>query len=126
MELKIAHISLNVFQPASKRESDIRFATLASRKGLTGAILGRRTLADTPNLIAALYQRIEDAGGDTKQAEATIAAERAVLAVEAVRARADTSAPRTRYQWVGGADGDLFQVEDTETKPVERIELDDA
>ena len=50
----------------------------------------------------------------------------AVLAVEAVRGRADTSAPRTRYQWVGGADGDLFQVEDTETKPVERIELDDA
>ncbi len=28
----------------------------------------RRTLAETPNLIAALYQRIEDAGGDTKQA----------------------------------------------------------
>lgn len=50
----------------------------------------------------------------------------AVLAQEAVRARADTSAPRTRYQWVGGADGDLVQVEDTETKPVERIELDDA
>lgn len=86
----------------------------------------RRTLAETPTRIAALYQRIEDAGGDTKQAEATITAERAVLAVEAVRARADTSAPRTRYQWVGGADGDLFQVEDTETKPVERIELDDA
>ena len=86
----------------------------------------RRTLAEAPNLIAALYQRIEDAGGDTKQAEATITAERAVLAVEAVRARADTSAPRDRYQWVGGADGDLFQVEDTETKPVERIELDDA
>ena len=71
----------------------------------------RRALAETPNLIAALYQRIEDAGGDTKQAEATITAERAVLAAEAVRARAD---------------GDLFQVEDTETKPVERIELDDA
>ena len=86
----------------------------------------RRTLADTPARIAALYQLIEDAGGDTKQAEHVIAAERAVLAVEAVRARADTSAPRTRYQWVGGADGDLFQVEDTETKPVERIELDDA
>ena len=64
----------------------------------------RRALAETPNLIAALYQRIEDAGGDTKQAEATITAERAVLATEAVRARAD---------------GDLFQVEDTETKPVE-------
>ena len=71
----------------------------------------RRALAETPNLIAALYQRIEDAGGDTKQAEATITAERAVLATEAARARAD---------------GDLFQVEDTETKPVERIELDDA
>ena len=79
----------------------------------------RRTLAETPARIAALYQRIEDAGGDTKQAEATITAERAVLATEAVRARADTSAPRTRYQWVGGADGDLFQVEDTEAKPVE-------
>ena len=86
----------------------------------------RRTLAETPARIAALYQLIEDAGGDTKQAEATITAERAVLAVEAVRARADTSAPRTRYQRVGGADGDLVQVEDTETKPVERIELDDA
>ena len=71
----------------------------------------RRTLAETPARIAALYQRIEDAGGDTKQAEATITAERAVLAQEAIRARAD---------------GDLFQVEDTETKPVERIELDDA
>lgn len=46
-------------------------------------------------------------------------AKSAVLATEAARARADTSAPRTRYQWVGGADGDLFQVEDTETKPVE-------
>ena len=34
----------------------------------------------------------------------------------AVRAHADTSTPRTRYQWIGGADGDLFQVEDTETK----------
>ena len=71
----------------------------------------RRTLAETPARIAALYQRIEDAGGDTNQAEATITAERAVLATEAARARAD---------------GDLFQVEDTETKPVERIELDDA
>lgn len=71
----------------------------------------RRTLADTPARIAALYQLIEDAGGDTKQAEAAITAERAVLATEAARARAD---------------GDLFEVEDTETKPVERIELDDA
>ena len=58
----------------------------------------RRTLADTPARIAALYQRIEDAGGDTKQAEATITAERAVLAAEAARARA---------------------VEPDETKPVE-------
>lgn len=48
----------------------------------------RRTLTEAPARIAALYQRIEDAGGDTKQAEATITAERAVLAVEAVRARA--------------------------------------
>ena len=86
----------------------------------------RRTLADTPARIAALYQLIEDAGGDMKQADNIITAERAVLATEAVRARADTSTPRTRYQWVGGADGDLFQVEDTETKPVEQIELDDA
>ena len=86
----------------------------------------RRTLADTPARIAALYQRLDDAGGDPKQAEHVIAAERAVLATEAARARADTSAPRPRYQWVGGADGDLFEVEDTETKPVERIELDDA
>lgn len=37
----------------------------------------------------------------------------------------DTSAPRTRYQWIGGADGDLFQVEDTETKPVEQIKPDE-
>ena len=64
----------------------------------------RRTLADTPARIAALYQLIEDAGGDTKQAEVTVTAERAVLATEAARARAD---------------GDLVQVEDTETKPVE-------
>ena len=48
----------------------------------------RRTLAEVPARIAALYQRIEDAGGDTKQAEATITAERAVLAQEAIRARA--------------------------------------
>ena len=48
----------------------------------------RRTRAEAPNLIAALYQRIEDAGGDTKQAEATITAERAVLATEAARASA--------------------------------------
>ena len=85
----------------------------------------RRTLADTPARIAALYQLIEDAGGDMKQAEVIVTAEREVLATEAVRARADTSAPRTRYQWVGGADGDLFQVEDTETKPVEQIKPDE-
>jgi len=48
----------------------------------------RRTLTEAPARIAALYQRIEDAGGDTKQAEATITAERAVLATEAIRARA--------------------------------------
>ena len=43
----------------------------------------RRTLAETPARIAALYQRIEDAGGDTKQAEHVIAAERATLAEQA-------------------------------------------
>ena len=47
----------------------------------------RRTLTEAPARIAALYQRIEDAGGDTKQAEVAVTAERAVLAVEAVRAR---------------------------------------
>ena len=65
----------------------------------------RRTLADTPARIAALYQRIEDAGGDMKQADNIITAERATLTEQAVRARA---------------------VEPDETKPVERIELDDA
>ena len=65
----------------------------------------RRTLAETPTRIAALYQRIEDAGGDTKQAEHVIAAERAVLAAEAVRARV---------------------AEPVESQPVERIKLDDA
>ena len=39
----------------------------------------RRALAETPNLIAALYQLIEDAGGDTKQAEAAI-----IAAIDAV------------------------------------------
>ena len=58
----------------------------------------RRTLADTPARIAALYQLIEDAGGDMKQAEVIVTAEREVLAVEAARARA---------------------VEPDETKPVE-------
>lgn len=52
----------------------------------------RRTLAEAPNLIAALYQRIEDAGGDMKQAEVIVTAERAVLAVEAVRARVPVEA----------------------------------
>ena len=52
----------------------------------------RRTLADTPARIAALYQLIEDAGGDTKQAEVIVTAERAVLAVEAERARVPVEA----------------------------------
>ena len=52
----------------------------------------RRTLADTPARIAALYQLIEDAGGDMKQAEHVIADERAVLAVEAERARVPVEA----------------------------------
>lgn len=64
----------------------------------------RRTLAETPARIAALYQRLDAAGGDPKQAEHVIADERATLAEQAVRARA---------------------VEDTETKPVERIKLDE-
>lgn len=46
----------------------------------------RRTLTEAPARIAALYQRIEDAGGDTKQAEVAVTAERAVLATEAARA----------------------------------------
>lgn len=78
-------------------------------------------------LVADLYaQTGVDAAPLLESKTVSETAKSAVLAVEAVRARADTSAPRTRYQWVGGADGDLFQVEDTETKPVERIELDDA
>ena len=114
MELKIDYAAL--------ADDDLRTVIAEA----TAELDRRRTLAEAPARIAALYQRIEDAGGDTKQAEVAVTAERAVLAVEAVRARADTSAPRDRYQWVGGADGDLFQVEDTETKPVERLELDDA
>lgn len=78
-------------------------------------------------LVADLYaQTGVDAAPLLESKTASETAKSAVLATEAVRARADTSAPRTRYQWVGGADGDLVQVEDTETKPVERIELDDA
>ena len=78
-------------------------------------------------LVADLYaQTGVDAAPLLESETVSETAKSAVLAVEAARARADTSAPRTRYQWVGGADGDLFQVEDTETKPVERIELDDA
>jgi len=78
-------------------------------------------------LVADLYaQTGVDAAPLLESKTVSETAKSAVLAVEAVRARADTSAPRTRYQWVGGADGDLFEVEDTETKPVERIELDDA
>lgn len=49
----------------------------------------RATIEQIPAQIEALTQRYLDAGGgDTKQAEATITAERAVLAQEAVRARA--------------------------------------
>ena len=78
-------------------------------------------------LVADLYaQTGVDAAPLLESETVSETAKSAVLAVEAARARADTSAPRTRYQWVGGADGDLFQVEDTETKPVERLELDDA
>jgi len=51
-------------------------------------------------------------------------AKSAALATEAVRARADTSAPRTRYQWVGGADGDLFEVEDFENLSTSSDNLD--
>ena len=64
----------------------------------------RRTLAETPARIAALYQRLDDAGGDPKQAEHVIAAERATLAEQAVRARA---------------------AETLETRPSERIEPED-
>ena len=78
--------------------------------------------------IAALYQRIrgmlaallEQADGEW------ITAERAYSQSKRRARPMRTRPPRDRYQWVGGADGDLFQVEDTETKPVERIELDDA
>ena len=78
-------------------------------------------------LVADLYaQTGVDAAPLLESETVSETAKSAVLGVEAARARADTSAPRDRYQWVGGADGDLVQVEDTETKPVERIELDDA
>ena len=78
-------------------------------------------------LVADLYaQTGVDAAPLLESKTVSETAKSAALAVEAVRGRADTSAPRTRYQWIGGADGDLFQVEDTETKPVEQIELDDA
>ena len=63
-------------------------------------------------LVADLYaQTGVDAAPLLESETVSETAKSAVLAVEAVRARAD---------------GDLFQVEDTETKPVERIELDDA
>ena len=63
-------------------------------------------------LVADLYaQTGVDAAPLLESKTASETAKSAVLAVEAVRARAD---------------GDLVQVEDTETKPVERIELDDA
>lgn len=78
-------------------------------------------------LVADLYaQTGVDAAPLLESKTVSETAKSAVLATEAARARVDTSAPRTRYQWIGGADGDLVQVEDTETKPVERIELDDA
>ena len=66
----------------------------------------RRTLTETPNLIAALYQRIEDAGGDMKQADNIITAERATLTEQAVRARAV----------------EPDETEPVETKPVESTE----
>jgi len=65
----------------------------------------RRTLTEAPARIAALYQRIEDAGGDMKQADNIITEERATLAQEAVRART---------------------TEPVESKPIERVKLDDA
>ena len=76
MELKIDYAAL--------ADDDLRTVIAEA----TAELDRRRTLADTPARIAALYRRIEDAGGDTKQAEATITAERAVLAQEAIRARA--------------------------------------
>ena len=77
-------------------------------------------------LVADLYaQTGVDAAPLLESETVSETAKSAVLAVEAVRARADTSAPRDRYQWVGGADGDLFEVEDTETKPVEQIKPDE-
>ena len=66
----------------------------------------RRTLADTPARIAALYQLIEDAGGDMKQADNIITAERATLTEQAVRARAV----------------ELDETKPVETKPVESTE----
>ena len=63
-------------------------------------------------LVADLYaQTGVDAAPLLESKTVSETAKSAVLAVEAARARAD---------------GDLFQVEDTEAKPVERIELDDA
>ena len=81
-------------------EDDLR----ALVAGATVELDRRRTLAETPARIAALYQRLDDAGGDPKQAEHVIAAERATLAEQAVRARA---------------------AETLETRPSERIELED-
>lgn len=83
-------------------------------------------IAELYALVSDLYQQT---GADTQALESSmlsLVSERTAPVEQAVRARVDTSAPRTRYQWVGGADGDLVQVEDTETKPVERIEPDDA
>lgn len=63
-------------------------------------------------LVADLYaQTGVDAAPLLESKTVSETAKSAVLAVEAVRGRADTSAPRTRYQWVGGADGDPKQAE---------------
>ena len=50
----------------------------------------RRTLADTPARIAALYQRIEDAGGDTKQAEAMVTQARVAEATRVATAKTES------------------------------------
>lgn len=62
---------------AARNDADLRARFVAAAE-----------MAGISNLEQWVNQRIEDAGGDTKQAEATITAERAVLAQEAIRARA--------------------------------------
>ena len=70
-------------------------------------------IEDLYTLVGDLYtQTGADAAVLLKSESVSETVRSAVLATEAARARADTSAPRTRYQWVGGADGDLFQVEE--------------